>query len=140
MNKFFKATMFAAAFALAACGGQAQAADTIKGVNQNGVQETVGTKPIFAVKSSGGVLSYRSTIGGGTPYTLSDANNSQYTKALASFGAGNAIAAPGGWFYDLGKISVKCYNPQTTAVSIAGLANADYLPDNCAFAALANSQ
>lgn len=140
MKNMFKGFIAALAATLAFAVAPANAADTIKGVNQNGVQETVGVKPIFAVKSSGGVLSYRSTMGGGTTYTLSDANNSQYTKALASFGAGNAIAAPGGWFYDLGKISVKCYNPQTSAVSIAGLANADYLPDNCAFAALANAQ
>ena len=97
MKNLFKGffAALAATMALAACGG-AHAADTIKGVNQNGVQETVGTKHIFAVKSSGGVLSYRSTIGGGSTYTLSDANNAQYTKALASFGAGNAVAAPGG--------------------------------------------
>lgn len=140
MKNLSKGFVAALTATLAFAAAPANAADTIKGVNQNGVQETVGIKYIFAVKSSGGVLSYRSTLGGGTTYTLSDANNSQYTKVLNSFGVGNAATALGGWQYDLGKISVKCYNPQTTSVSIGGLANADYIADNCAFAALANSQ
>lgn len=116
------------------------AADTIKGINQNGKQETVGTKHIYAVQSVGGVLSYRSTTGGSGVYTLSDANNSQYTKALASFGVGNAVAAPGGWFYDLGKIKTTCYNPQTTSVVIDGVSTPDFIADNCALATAANNQ
>jgi hypothetical protein len=115
------------------------AADTVKGVGLNG-QEVVGTKHIFAVKHVGGVLHYRSSIGAGNAMTLSDANGSQHTKVLASFGAGNSLMAFNGWVYDLGKIKSRCYNPQTTIVEIDGVNNADFLADNCAFATAANNQ
>lgn len=120
--------------------GAAMAADTIKGLNPQGKAVTEGTHYIFAVKSSGGVLSYRSIIGGGTVYTMSDSNGSQYAKALASFGTGNALGAAGGWVYDLSKVSVLCYNPQTTSIAAAGVSMSIEVSDNCTFANQAASQ
>jgi hypothetical protein len=138
---FKKIAMLAAGLMLSV---SAFAADTIRGINQNGAQETVGTKPIFAVKSVNGVLSYRSALGGGTTYTLTDSNGSQFNKVLTSFGAGNAIQVMNGpyagWYYDLGKIAVKCYNPQNSSVSIDGVSLADFLGDSCTFATQANGQ
>jgi len=138
MKKVFYAVFAAIVVALSACGG-AHAADTIKGVGVNG-QEVVGTKHIFAVKSVSGVTSYRSAIGAGNAMPMNDASGAQYTKAVASFGTGNALSASNGWTYDLGKVKVRCYNPQTSIVEIDGVTNADFITDNCAFATAANSQ
>jgi len=118
----------------------AYAADTVKGIGTSGSQEIVGTKHIFAVKSSGGVLYYRSAIGAGNAMPLSDSSGAQYTKTVASFGSGNALAANNGWVYDLAKVKVRCYNPQNTIVEIDGVSNADFIQDNCAFATAANNQ
>lgn len=116
------------------------AADTVKGIGTSGAQEVVGTKHIFAVKLVSGVLSYRSAIGAGNAMTLADASGTQHAKAVTSFGTGNALAASNGWTYDLGKVKVRCYNPQTTIVEIDGVNNADFIQDNCAFATAANNQ
>lgn len=116
------------------------AADTVKGVNQNEKQETVGTKHIYAAQSTGGVLYYRSSTTGSGTHSLTDANGSQFNKVLTSFGTGNAIQAANGWYYDLSKIKVMCYNSQTTTVTIDGVSVPDYISDNCALATAANNQ
>lgn len=130
-----KAIVAAAIFAAATSAAMA-APGNIKGVNQNGFQEAVGTNPIYAIKHSGGVTSYRVIGNGNTVYTLSDANGSQYSKAVANMGSGNALAeAQFGWTYDLTKAKVTCQSSGSTSVIyVPGNTQAEFVSDNCAFA------
>lgn len=126
MKKFF-VSMFAALMCMTAF-----AADTMKGVNQSGVNESVGFDFIATAKHSGGVTSYQALYSYDV-YTLSDANGSQYNKWLAWAGANAKASTVSGWTYNAAKAKFSCQN-SVTVVSTPGRPGwsaSDNIADNC---------
>lgn len=125
------------AVATLAFGTGALAADTIKGVNQNGHLEVVGIDFIASVKYSNGKVYYRSQFDSSTSFYLEDANASQYNTVLQKFGSNAAANSTNGWVYNLAKVKVKCDTNQSV-VFVPGMNYSDPINDGCAFWQVAN--
>lgn len=131
MKKFF-VSIFAVLLSMSAF-----AADTIKGINQNGHSEVVGTGFIASVKYANGKVYYRTSFDSSPGFYLDDANASQYNKVLAAFGANAASNSATGWVYNLSKVKVKCDTNQSV-IFVPGLNYIETLNDGCAFWQVAN--
>lgn len=137
MKNLFKGFIaaLAATMALAAFGG-AQAADTVKGINQNGYQEVMAVEPIAAVKRADGKLFYRTQFTS-TEYWMLDANGSQHANVLAAWSGNAATHAASGWTYSLKKARIMC-QPVGTVIFVLGQTGIETLADSCQFFQVAN--
>ena len=127
-----KKTLLIAATMLACAFGSAQAADTMKGVNQNGFTESVGFDFIASAKHAGGVTSYRTTYSADV-YTVSDATAGQFNKWLQHIGVNAAPSSFNSWTYNAAKAKISC-QAASSVVYTPGRVSTETLQDNCALA------
>lgn len=133
MRKSFNtfAIMAAAAFALAACGGQAHAAPTAV-VNANGTA-VYGTEQAVSIEkdTSAGYNRTKVKYSSGVQYVNDDAAWSKFAKLQA--GLSIPVAASPSLVYDIAKTNgITCANGNSV-IAWPNIGLADSLADGCAF-------
>lgn len=124
-----------AAAALASVGASAQ---TIKGVNQNGMQESIPHEAIARYKHNPatGVLQYEHRYNG-TIYQITDPSANEAAELYVHFGSFRAVT-PDGWTIHRGRIGVLCQTgggqPYTMLKVYGHNGTISFVGDNCAFA------
>lgn len=136
-KKVFAVLALAAASIFATSG--ALAADTIKGVNQNGFYAVQPIEPIAAIKYADGKLYYRNQFSS-TEYHIVDGSATERTKVLNAWTGNAATNAVDGWTYNLRKTQVTCSpSSSSTSIFVLGQNQSSTQSDGCQFWQTANS-
>lgn len=133
--KKFASILLAAVALVFSVGASAQ---TIKGVNQNGMQESIPHEAIARYKHdpATGVLQYEHRWNG-TIYQITDPGANEAAELYVHFGSANRAVTPDGWTIHRGRVGVLCQiggGQPYTMLKVYGHNGTHSYFDNCAFA------
>jgi hypothetical protein len=113
------------------------AADTIKGTNQNALNEVVPIEIITQVKYDSGKV-YFYVEHDNSVYYIVDASATQYNKVLSKWGVNKVTYAATGWTWPLSKVKIKCDSDGGTGITTPSRTAFEKLSDGCAVWQVAN--